>query len=143
MCIVFSGAVPYLSIVIKPPDWGLEIAVDQVNPWKLTKPGMVFDLLDTSPAQSLHWLPLEQFVHEISSFNTPPLRNVPLPNNHLSLLDLLLYVFPRLARVWPLAHHHFVDNHPNRIEVDLEPMVMVEHDLWGHVSRRTRRILSV
>ena len=109
----------------------------------MAKPGMVFDLFDASPAQPLHGLPLQQFVDKVCGFDAPSVRNVPLRNDDLLLLDPLLDLLPRLAEIGPLAHHYLVDDDSERVVVHLKSVILVEHDFGSHVAGRSAGVFAV
>ncbi len=141
--IVLSRTIPHLRMIIKPLHRRRQLPIHQIRPRKKTQPRMLLYLLHTCPTQSLNRLPLQQFVHKISSLHRPTLRNLPLSYHHLLLFNPLLYLLPRLTQIRPPPHHNLVYYHPQRIKIDLVTMIMMKHHLRSHIPRSTRSVLTI
>jgi hypothetical protein len=139
--VVLSGPIADLREVVETLHGRLKRTTHKVSPREVPEPRMLLYFLNSSPSQSLHWLPLEQLVGEIRSFNAPALRNVPFRDDHLLLLDLLLDLLSRFAQIRSLTHHDLVNDDSQGVEVDLIPMALVKHHLRSHVTRCPRSVL--
>lgn len=95
--VVLSGSITNLCEVVKTFHWGLKRATHEISPRKVSEPGMLLHFLNSSPPQSLHWLPLQQFIGKVRGFNAPTFRDIPFRDYYLLLLNLLLYLLPRFA----------------------------------------------
>ena len=63
---------------------------------------MVLDLLYSLVSEPVLWLPLNEFVHEVSRLRAPVVGNLVLLDFRLSRQYLVSDLLPRLPRVWPL-----------------------------------------
>lgn len=95
---------------------------------------MVLDFSWAVKTQSVCWLPLKKFVHEISSLHRPIGWQILFFYRSLLLENLISDVLASFAHIGSAAHHKLVGYHTESKVVNSNIVVLATHNFRGHVS---------
>lgn len=115
----------------------------ELLPRKFSEPYMLPQLMGTSPTKTSLGSSLYQFIDKIGSLDRPPFWYFAFFNRRLSGENLLSDRFSISSDIRPFSHHQLINDNPKGIKVYLIAMILLGHDLRGHVSGSSAGICKI
>mmetsp|Transcript_17981 Transcript_17981/g.30601 ORF Transcript_17981/g.30601 Transcript_17981/m.30601 type:complete len:309 (-) Transcript_17981:404-1330(-) len=121
----------------------LQSLLPQPLPVEFLEPGVALQVLDPVDAQPLSGHSLQTAVNEVGCLSRVAHRQVALPDSGLLVEDGLAYLLSAPAEVGPATHDALVADNPHGEVVGRDPVVLLEHDLGGHVAGRAAVLRAI
>lgn len=103
-------------------------------PIHISQPDMLFDFIRSIQSQPIGWFPLQTLINKISSFHTPPFRDIWLLQWNLLLEDLVPDLLPTLPSIRSLPKHEFISNNTQSKVINSYSMILPAHNFRCHIS---------
>ena len=104
---------------------------------------MLSQLMGTSPTKTSLGPSLYQFIDKIGSLNRPPFWYFAFFNRSLPGKNLFSDRFSISSDIRPFSHHQLIHDDSKGIKVHLIAMILLGHDLRGHVSGSSAGICKI
>ena len=104
---------------------------------------MSFDFFCTIVTQPILWFSLNHFIYEISCFDTPVSWDFTFFNLNLFWQNVISNFLTWFSDVRASSIHALICHDSNCEIIHWGRVVLTAHNLWSHISWRTRCILSI
>lgn len=131
---VAIGVVSVKIIFVRRDEGRFDSLVQQIIPWEISEPGMVFNIVWAIQAESIERLSLDESVYEVSCLNGPSWRNLIFLDLNLLGQNVLSYFSSVPASVGPASEHALVSNNSHGEIIDRHSMGLLAHDFRSHVT---------
>ena len=112
-------------------------------PVKILEPWMFFYFLRSIYPESFRRLPHQTSIYEIGCFFRVSFGKVFFANVCLSAVYCVSYFFPAFSLVWSSPQHTFISYNSNSKIICCNSMILLKHNLRGHISRSTRAFITI